>query len=70
MDLYDKLFLKKRSLIVLVNNVLKNVCMLEHLRHRSMFNFLVNIFATLNAYFLIENKPSIKSLEQSLISNN
>ena len=70
MDFYDKLLLKKRGIIESVNNVLKNRCMLEHSRHRSVVNFFVNIFATLNAYNFIENKPSIKCVEIPLISNN
>ena len=59
MDFYDKLLLKKRGVIESVNNLLKNNCMLEHSRHRSICNFFVNIFSTLNAYTFLAKKPSI-----------
>ena len=70
MNIYDKMLLKKRGVIESVNNVLKNSCMLEHSRHRSMCNFFVNIFASLSAYTFLENKPSIKCLNKALIDVN
>ena len=70
MNFYDKLLLKKRGVIESVNNVLKNGCMLEHSRHRSIANFFVNIFSALNAYSFIKSKPSIKCVDITLISNN
>ncbi|MFH1644727.1 MAG: IS982 family transposase [bacterium] len=69
MDFYDKILLKKRGIIESVNNVLKNVCMIEHSRHRSIANFFVNIFSALSAYSFIENKPSIKCIKMPLIEN-
>ena len=41
MNVYDKLLLKSRGVIESVNNILKNKCMLEHTRHRSISNFLL-----------------------------
>ena len=67
MDFYDKMLLKKRGVIESVNNILKNTCMLEHSRHRSICNFFVNIFASLNAYTFLKNKPSIKCIKTPLI---
>jgi hypothetical protein len=39
---FDKLILRKRSIIETINDQLKNVFNLEHSRHRSLTNFAVN----------------------------
>ncbi|BAV95268.1 transposase [Ichthyobacterium seriolicida] len=39
----DKLLLRKRSIIETINDQLKNICQIEHSRHRSFANFLTNI---------------------------
>lgn len=57
--LMDKILLRKRSLIESVNDQLKNICQIEHSRHRSVFNFLVNLLAGLVAYTYQEKKPSL-----------
>ena len=57
---YDEHFLKKRSLIETVNDFLKNVCQVDHSRHRSIPNFFVNAIAAITAYSFIKQKPSIK----------
>ena len=36
MNLYDKIMLRKRAVIETVNDELKNVCHIEHTRHRSI----------------------------------
>jgi len=56
---FDKVMLKKRAIIETVNDQLKNICQLEHSRHRSLFNFIVNSLASLVAYSFKEKKPSI-----------
>ncbi|HAT8267428.1 TPA: IS982 family transposase, partial [Legionella pneumophila] len=38
---------------------LKNISNIEHSRHRSIFNFMVNILAGLAAYALKPKKPSL-----------
>jgi predicted ATPase len=48
--LIDKILLRKRALIESVNDQLKNICQIEHSRHRSVFNFLVNLLAGIVAY--------------------
>ena len=53
MNLYDKIMLRKRSVIETVNGKLKNVCQIEHTRHRSIDNFAANLFAGLIAYNLL-----------------
>jgi Transposase DDE domain len=59
MPMIDKLLLRKRALIETVNDQLKNICQLEHTRHRSKVNFLVNLLAALIAYTYQEKKPSL-----------
>jgi len=57
--LLDKLLLRKRSVIETVNDQLKNMCDIEHTRHRSPINFMVNMVAGLIRYTYFEKKPSI-----------
>jgi hypothetical protein len=59
MTMYDKITLRKRSVIETVNDELKNICQLEHSRHRSFTNFIVNMIAGLIAYDFLPKKPSI-----------
>jgi len=55
----DKLLLRKRSVIETVNDQLKNISQIEHSRHRSVTNFLVNLVAGLIAYTYQPKKPSL-----------
>lgn len=59
MSLEDKILLRKRSLIETVNDQLKNISQVEHSRHRSPQNFLINLLAGLSAYGLQPKKPSL-----------
>ena len=59
MDLWDKALLKKLGLIESVFNQLKHGCQIEHHRHRSPINFLVNLIAGLVSDSLSTNKPTI-----------
>ena len=59
MPLIDKILLRKRSLIETVNDQLKNISQIEHTRHRSVGNFIVNILGALAAYALQPKKPSL-----------
>lgn len=60
MTISDKILLRKRSIIETVNDELKNICQIEHSRHRSFTNFLSNIVAGLIAYSFLPKKPTIK----------
>lgn len=60
MHLQDKLLLRKRALIETVNDQLKNISQIEHTRHRSIGNFLVNLLSGLAAYTHQPKKPSLK----------
>lgn len=57
--LYDKILLRKRALVETVNDLLKNVCQVEHTRHRSVGNFGVNLISGLIAYNLLPKKPEL-----------
>jgi hypothetical protein len=59
MDMRDKILLRKRAVIESVNDFLKNICQIEHSRHRSILNFLVNLLAAISAYSFLPHKPSI-----------
>ena len=59
LPLADKLLLRKRAIIETINDQLKNISQIEHSRHRSVTNFLVNLVAGLIAYTHQEKKPSI-----------
>ena len=59
LPMLDKLLLRKRSLIETVNDQLKNISQIEHSRHRSVTNFLVNLVAGLLAYTYQPKKPSL-----------
>jgi hypothetical protein len=58
-NMIDKLLLFKRGLIESVHNKLKNCCQIEHHRHRSPWNFFVNLISGLLAYAYDPNKPSL-----------
>ena len=60
MPLLDKVLLRKRSLIETVNDQLKNISQIEHTRHRSPTNFLVNLVAGLIQYTHQPKKPSLR----------
>ncbi|MCP3966524.1 MAG: IS982 family transposase [Lentisphaerae bacterium] len=60
MPIMDRILLRKRFIIETINDQLKNISQLEHSRHRSPVNFLVNLIAALSAYQLKPKKPAIK----------
>ncbi len=60
MDMNDKILLRKRSVIETVNDELKNICQVEHSRHRSVANFLTNLIAGIIAYHFLPKKPSLR----------
>jgi len=66
LPLLDKILLRKRTLIETVNDQLKNICQLEHTRHRSLTNFVVNLLAALIAYTYQEKKPSLNFTVEEL----
>lgn len=67
MKLTDKILLRKRSIIETVNDQLKNISQIEHTRHRSAGNFLINLLAGIAAYTHQSKKPSINLLQRDRI---
>ena len=71
MSIVDKILLRRRGIIESVNNKLKSGCQLEHHRHRSYWNFLINLIGGLIAYAYDPYKPCIqfvKKEKQALLS--
>lgn len=60
MEFMDRVILRKRAVIESINDVLKNICYIEHSRHRSFDNFIGNLLAGLTAYSFLDSKPSVK----------
>lgn len=56
----EKLLLRKRAVIETVNDELKNICQIEHTRHRSINGFIINVISAIAAYSFFPKKPSIK----------
>lgn len=67
MDLTDKFLLRKRAIIETVNDQLKNISQIEHTRHRSPANFLINLLSGLIAYCFQEKKPCLKIPNRALV---
>ena len=61
---HDKIMLRKRSLIETVNDQLKNICQIEHTRHRCFPNFTINLLSALAAFSFFDKKPSINTAEE------
>jgi transposase len=59
MPLLDKVLLRKRALIECVNDQLKNISPIEHTRHRSAANGIVNMLAAVVAYTFQPKKPAL-----------
>lgn len=61
MSIFDKLMLRKRSVVECVNDALKNICQIQHSRHRSISGFIINLYSGIAAYNFLPKKPSIKT---------
>ena len=55
----DAALLRKRGVVEAVIDQLKNISQIEHSRHRSPSNFLINLVCGLIAYCLRPTKPSL-----------
>lgn len=55
----DRIILRKRALIETINDELKNICQVEHTRHKSLDNSFTNMMAGLIAYSYLPKRPSI-----------
>ncbi len=64
--LEDKLLTRKRFVIETIVDQLKNISQIEHTRHRSTTNFIVNLIAGLIAYTWQPKKPSLHLSDKDL----
>ncbi len=60
MSMRNKILLRKRFVIEIINNQLKNIAQAEHSRYKNFENFITNLAASLIVYSFQEKKPSIK----------
>lgn len=66
LPLWDKLLLRRRFVIETIIDQLKNISQIDHSRHRSPINFLVNLLCGLIAYCHRDKKPSVYSYNSHL----
>jgi hypothetical protein len=62
----DAFFLRKRSIAETIIDQLKNISQIEHSRHRSPVNFVVNLICGLIAYAHQPKKPSLGLMTNEL----
>ena len=55
----DNILLRKRAIIETVDDELKNICQIEHTRHRSPEGFIVNLMSGLTAYSYVPKKSTL-----------
>jgi Transposase DDE domain len=70
MPMIDMLLLRKGAIIESVIDQLKNISQIEHSRHRSPINFMVNMIARLIPYCRQPKKPSLGINANSLLLLN
>lgn len=66
MLLVDSLLLRKRAIIETIHDQIKNIQQVEHTRHRSVVNAMVNVLAALAAYTHQPRKPSLNLSKNNL----
>lgn len=59
MTLMNRILLRRRAIVESVIDQLKNISQIEHSRHRSVVNFMVNLMCGLIAYAHQPKKPSL-----------
>lgn len=64
---FEETLLKKRGLVETVIDELKNLCQVEHSRHRSHAGFMMNLLSGLVAYCWMPYKPSIHVNKEHLV---
>lgn len=67
LPLAEKLWLRRRTVIESIPNLLKNQAHIEHSHQRSVNNFFVNLIAALVAYCHRPDKPVMQLLLEQLI---
>ena len=59
MGVHERILLRKRAIIETINDELKNIAQIEHSRHRSFDNFIVNMLGAIAAYCFFPKKPCV-----------
>lgn len=59
MEMQDKIMLSKRGIIESVIELMKHICNIDHSRHRSTMNAIINIFAGIAAYTHMDKLPHV-----------
>ena len=65
MSLSDKLLLRKRAIIESVNDKLKNIAQVEHSRHRTFDNCIINLMSAISAYCCFQ-RSRVSMLQERL----
>ncbi len=60
MEMRDKIMLSKRGIIESAIELMKHICNIDHTRHRSPMNAIINIFAGIAAYSHMDKLPHVK----------
>ncbi len=66
----EKYYLGHRGLIETVFGCLKNLCNIDHSRHRSVANFFINLWAGLLAYTFMDRFPTMPTYVHKLAQVN
>ena len=66
MSLSDKLLLRKRTIIETVNDELRNISQVEHSRHRTFDNFIVNLLVQ-SQHTAVFQRSRVSMLREQLI---
>ena len=61
-SVFNRILLRKRSIIETANDLLKNYFQVEHSRHRSASGFMNNVLAALIAYTFYPTKPEMRGI--------
>lgn len=69
MSLSDKLLLRKRAILEVINDQLKTIPQIEHTRHRSLAGFMVNLVCGLIADCHQPKKPSLHLDQRPLLES-
>lgn len=60
MSVSDRIQLRKRVIIEIINNEQKIIAQVEHSRHRSFDNFIVNTLGAVASYCFFPQKPAMQ----------
>ncbi len=59
MNIYDKLILRKKTIIESIHDELKNIYQIEHTRYRSAINYCIKLISGIVTYNFLPKKLSL-----------